>query len=93
MNKTELVNVVAGQIEGATKKDIAVVIDTVFSAITSTLANGDSVKIAGFGGFEVVERAARTARNPQTGLAIEVPASKAVKFKPASALKATVKGE
>ena len=41
----------------------------------------------GFGGFEIKERAARTARNPRTGEAIEIAASKAISFKAGKALK------
>jgi len=66
-------------------------VEAILNGITSTLASGDSVNIVGFGAFSVVERAARTARNPRTGEAIEVAASKAPKFKAGKALKDAVK--
>ena len=55
--------------------------------ITGALAAGDQVRLNGFGTFRVKGRKARTGVNPKTGAAIEIPASKAVKFKPATALK------
>ena len=90
MNKENLVKTVAEGIDGATKKDIAVVVDEVFNTIKNTLASGEKVAIAGFGSFEVAERVARTARNPRTGEEIAVPASKAPKFKASKTLKDTV---
>ena len=90
MNKEILVKTVAGNIDGATKKDIEVVVNEVFDTIKNTLVAGEKVAIAGFGSFEVVERAARTARNPRTGEEIAVPASKAPKFKAGKALKDAV---
>ena len=90
MNKEILVKTVAGNIDGATKKDIEVVVNEVFDTIKNTLASGEKVAIAGFGSFEVAERAARTARNPRTGEEIAVPASKAPKFKAGKALKDAV---
>ena len=57
------------------------VVKAVFDAIKNEVASGNKVDIAGFGSFQAVERAARTARNPQTGETIQVAAKKAVKFK------------
>ena len=81
MNKEILVKAVAGNIDGATKKDIEVVVNEVFDTIKNTLASGEKVAIAGFGTFEAVERAARTGRNPKDGSTIQIPASKSPKFK------------
>lgn len=91
MNKTEMIKKVARQTNGATQKDIAVVVDTVIDTIVNTVASGEKVSIAGFGVFESVERAARTGRNPQTGEPIEIAASKAPKFKAGKAFKDAVK--
>lgn len=90
MNKTEMIRKVAEKIEGATKKDIAVVVDTVFETIKEAMSSGEKVSIAGFGNFEVVERAARMARNPRTGEEISIAASKAPKFKAGKLLKESV---
>jgi DNA-binding protein HU-beta len=90
MNKVEIINKVSEQIEGATKKDIGVVLDTIFDVIKTGIASGDTVKIAGFGNFGITERAARTGRNPKTGEAVEIAASKSPKFKAAKAFKEQV---
>ena len=87
MNKENLVKTVAEGIDGATKKDIAVVVDEVFNTIKNTLASGEKVAIAGFGSFDVVERAERQGRNPKTGETITIGASKSPKFKASKALK------
>ena len=90
MNKENFVKTVAEGIDGATKKDIAVVVDEVFDTIKNTLASGEKVAIAGFGSFEVAERAARECKNPRTGEPVHVDASKAPKFKASKALKDAV---
>ena len=90
MNKEILVKTVAGNIDGATKKDIEVVVNEIFDTIKNTLASGEKVAIAGFGSFEVAERAARTGRNPKDGSTIQIPASKAPKFKASSVFKSVV---
>ena len=90
MNKENLIKVVSESIDGATKKDIAVVVDEVFSTIKNTLASGEKVAIAGFGSFEVAERAARECKNPRTGEPVHVAASKAPKFKAGKAFKDAV---
>ncbi|MGE6627798.1 HU family DNA-binding protein [Bacillus pumilus] len=77
MNKTELVSTV---------------VEATLDAIESTLKEEGQVKIAGFGTFEVATRAARKGRNPSTGEEIDIPETKAPKFKAAKALKDAVKG-
>lgn len=74
-------------------KDANRVVDHVFEVIKINLSLGNDVDLSGFGKFMVTERAARTARNPQTGDAIEVPAKLVVKFKPAKGLKDAMKNE
>lgn len=91
MNKTELISGVATKL-GYTKKDVTAVVDATFAAITDALVNGDKVAVAGFGVFDITERAAREGRNPQTGEAIKIPATKSPKFKASKTLKDAVKG-
>jgi DNA-binding protein HU-beta len=66
-------------------------VEAVLSGVTGALSNGGSVSLVGFGTFSVADRAARTARNPRTGEAIQVAASKAPKFKAGKALKDAVR--
>ena len=86
MNKTELINAVAKNAE-LSRKDADKAVNAAFDAITAALKAGEKVAVVGFGAFEVKERAARTARNPRTGEAIEIAASKAISFKAGKALK------
>ena len=89
MNKTELIAAVAEQ-SGLSKKDAEKAISALVESISETLAKGEKIQLVGFGTFEVAERAARTGKNPQTGEAINIPASKAPKFKAGKALKDVV---
>ncbi len=90
MNKSDLINHVASA-GGLSRSAAMDAVEAVLGGITQTLAAGDSVSLVGFGTFSVVDRAARTARNPRTGETINVAASKAPKFKPGKALKDAVK--
>ena len=89
MNKSELVANVADK-AGLSKKDAEKAVMAVFSSIEGALKEGDKVQLIGFGTFEVKERAARKGRNPQTGKAIEIPASKNPVFKAGKTLKDAV---
>ncbi|MGM0968687.1 MAG: HU family DNA-binding protein [Bacillota bacterium] len=91
MNKTELVSTVV-EATGLAKKEVVSVVEATLDAIESTLKEEGQVKIAGFGTFEVATRAARKGRNPSTGEEIDIPETKAPKFKAAKALKDAVKG-
>ena len=64
---------------------------TFTNIVADTLVDGDKVSITGFGTFEVTERAERQGRNPATGEAITIAASKSPKFKAGKALKEAVK--
>lgn len=90
MNKAEFVAFVAEK-NDITKTDAKEMIDIVTTSITSALENGDEVSLAGFGKFTVVERDERTARNPQTGEAMTVPAHKAPKFSFAKNIKDAIR--
>ena len=89
MNKTDLINKVASVV--GTQKQAKEVVDYVLNTIRETLADNESVQIAGFGSFKVSERKARTGRNPKTGEAIQIPAAKVPKFVAGKALKDAVK--
>ena len=88
MNKGDLVNEVAKVVK--TKKEAQAAIDCVISSITKSLKKGQDVTLTGFGTFKVVKRKARKGRNPRTGEAIKIKASKAPKFVAGKTLKATV---
>lgn len=90
MNKAGIVEAVQNVL-GGTKVDAEKAVDTMIDSIISSLKKGDEVSIAGLGIFSVKQRKARQARNPRTGEAVNVPASKAPKFRAAKALKEAVK--
>ena len=86
MTKIEFVDAVAKGTEW-TKKDSEEAINAVVKVITNALVAGEKLSIVGFGTFEVVERAAREGRNPQTGESLMIKACKMPKFKPGKAFK------
>ena len=87
MNKKEFIKSVASKIDGATQKDISVVLDTMVETVKETLATGDKIGIVGFGTFEVTEYPERTGRNPSTGEQIILEPAKVPKFKVSKAFK------
>ncbi len=89
MNKAELIDVIAVSAD-LSKADATRAIESVLDTITNALKAGDQVSLVGFGSFQVKARAARTGRNPQTGAAINIAASKVPVFKAGKALKDTV---
>ncbi len=92
MNKAELVDVIAKK-TGASKAMTDSMIDALVDSVTATLKKGESVTLVGFGTFSQGKRAARTGRNPQTGLAIKIPAARTAKFAAGTKLKAAVNGK
>ncbi|KKU81682.1 MAG: Histone family protein DNA-binding protein [Parcubacteria group bacterium GW2011_GWA1_47_8] len=90
MNKTAIVELIHEKM-GGTKVSAEQAVDSMLEAIVKTLKSGQEVSIAGLGIFSVKPRAARTARNPKTGEAIQVAATKVPKFRAAKALKDAVK--
>ena len=91
MNKNDLISAVADG-SGLSKADAGRAVDAVFASIADALKAGDEVRIVGFGSFSVAHRAASTGRNPRTGEAIQIAASKQPKFKAGAPLKAAVNG-
>ncbi len=89
MNKNEIIKAIAERAQ-LTQKEVATVVDGFFSIATEVLQKGGEVSVAGFGKFVVKQRAARESINPRTKAVVKVPASKAVAFKPAKAIKDAV---
>ncbi len=76
MNKSDLVAAMAEKAE-MSKKDAEKALKAFEEVVTNELEKNGKVQLVGFGTFEVVERAAREGRNPQTGETMPIPASKA----------------
>lgn len=89
MNKTELIDSMAAK-TGLTKKNAEAALNAFVETVSEELTKGEKVSLVGFGTFEVSERAAREGRNPQTGEAMTIAASKTPKFKAGKALKDSI---
>jgi len=86
MNKSELIDAIASHTDQS-KASVAAFLDGFTSTVASALKQGDSVNLIGFGSFTVKERSARTGRNPQTGAAMDIAASRTPAFKAGKAFK------
>ncbi len=91
MNKKELAERVANDLDISTSLATHCV-QAFEHAITEELAQGREVRLPGFGTFSVTIRAARTGRNPRTGVTIDIPAQRVARFAPGKALKEVVNG-
>ena len=89
MNKAELISVVAEKAD-ITKKDAEKAISALFDTIIEKVADGEEVRVVGFGTFERHDRKERTGCNPQTKEKITIPASKVPAFKAGKAFKEAV---
>ena len=89
MTKTDLIDAISGK-TGLSKTDASKALAATLESITGALQAGDKVALVGFGTFSVSERAARTGKNPQTGEALAIPATKVAKFKAGQQLKDAV---
>lgn len=89
MNRTELIAAMAEETQ-LSKKDAEAALKAFIDVVTAEMKKGEKVQLVGFGTFEVSERAAREGRNPQTGEAMTIAASKSPKFKAGKALKDAV---
>jgi DNA-binding protein HU-beta len=87
-NKAELIELVQKNLGGETSKRAAGdALEAVLEAISKAVKKDGVVQLIGFGTFKVAKRAARTGRNPKTGEALKIKASKSVRFVASSALK------
>ena len=81
MNKSDLVKAAAAKAEVSAAL-AAKVIDAALEAAVEAVKKGENVQLVGYASINVVNKAARKAKNPATGAIIEVPARKVVKIKP-----------
>jgi DNA-binding protein HU-beta len=91
MNNTDLAEKLAAE-TGSSKDEARKAVDTVFAAIAEAAAQGEEISLNGFGKFKVKDTPARDGRNPSTGEAIKIAASKKLSFTPAKAVKDRLNG-
>lgn len=93
MTKSVLMEKASEKIEGLTRNQTEIVVDTVFDCIRNALINGEKLEIRGFGNFRLKTRKPRKARNPKTGESVDVPGKKVLHFKMGKALKEALNPE
>jgi integration host factor beta subunit len=93
MTKSVLIEKVSEKVEGLTRNQTEIVVDTVFDSIKKALMQGEKIEIRGFGNFRLKTRNPRKARNPKTGESVDVPGKKVLYFKVGKALKETLNKE
>lgn len=89
MKKPELAAAIALKAD-VTKEKAGEILNIMIDEITNAVCQNESVTLIGFGTFSRRDRSARTGKNPQTGMTIQIPASKTAGFKPGKALKDAV---
>jgi len=86
MTKADLVDAVFGKV-GLSKIESQNIIEMIFDTIKQTLVEGESVKVSGFGTFNVKKKNARRGRNPKTGSDLEITPRRVITFRASNHLK------
>jgi integration host factor subunit beta len=81
MTKSVLIDVMTEKIRDLTRKQIEIIVNTIFDGMKNALSKGEKIEIRGFGNFKLRQRSAKIARNPKTGEKVQIPAKKVVHFK------------
>ncbi len=89
MTKAEIIERIYERV-GFSKKEATDVVESIFDVVKTRLAEGEKVKISGFGNFVVNEKRPRKGRNPQTGEEIMISGRRVLTFKPSQVLKRTI---
>ena len=80
MTKADLVDIIFGKV-GLSKIESQNIIEMIFETIKQTLVEGESVKVSGFGTFNVKKKNARRGRNPKTGDELQITPRRVVTFR------------
>jgi len=91
VNKQDLIEAVSAQL-GHSKRDVSDVVEATLTELKRAVSRGEKVALSGFGVFERAQRNARMGRNPQTGEAVKIKATKLPKFRAGAEFKAVVSG-
>jgi len=82
MTKSELIERISLKLPHLLQRDVEMAINITINAMINHLAEGERIEIRGFGGFTVIQRAARIGRNPKTGEQVSLPIRHTTHFKP-----------
>jgi len=89
MTKADIIKHITAKV-GLSQKESQEVVETILDSIQNALAEGEMVKIPGFGTFNVMQKEARKGRNPQTGEDLTIAPRRAINFKVSNQLKAEI---
>ena len=92
MTKADIIENIYDKLDGLSKREAADIVETVFDTLKETLAQGEKIKVSGFGNFVVRDKKERVGRNPQTGEEITISARRVLTFKPSQVLKDAING-
>src|SRR3989338_11256576 len=93
MNKSDLVSMMEAKLKNLSRREVEMIIDTIFDQMTQALVTGDRIEIRGFGTFEVRVREPRQGRNPKTGAKVYVNTRKVPFFKVGKELRERVNNQ
>ncbi len=86
MTKADLVEIIFEKV-GLSKKEAQNIVETIFDTIKESFVEGESVKLSGFGTFNVRQKRSRRGRNPKTGAELEITPRKVLTFRASNQLK------
>ncbi len=90
ITKADVVEMLHDRI-GLSKKEARDLVEVSLDEIRTSLANGEEVKLSGFGKFELRDKPPRPGRNPRTREEVTISARRVVNFRPSQVLKSRVK--
>lgn len=93
MTKNELIKKLTEQFKPYSRKDIALVVQTVLDSMIDALKNNERIEIRGFGTFTLRTRRPRMGRNPKTGTPVTLGDRRVAFFKTGKELKLMVDGK
>ena len=93
MTKSELIEQVASKVNNFSRKDIEVIVDTLFDSMSASLSKGDKVERRGFGSFKIKERDGRHGRNPKSGENIFIDSKRVPFFKAGKEIRERINNE
>lgn len=92
MTKSELIELVSSKAGVFSRKDVEIIIDTLFQGMTDSLIKGGKVEIRGFGSFKLKSREGRQGRNPKSGENVMIGAKKVPFFKAGKEIRERING-